>query len=375
MAYFDHAATTRLSEQVRKAMDRHLREIYGNPSSLHTPGIEARKTINSVKNRLAEHFGVTRQNIIFTSSGTEANNLALKGMYFRHPDAQIVTTTIEHHATENSVRFLERIGCKTAWIRVDRDGFIDLDALKQALKRDTSLVSIIYANNEIGTVQPLKKIIPLVHEHGARLHLDMVQVPLHQAIDFPALGVDFVTLSAHKFHGPRGIGCLIARDPALLEPLIHGGQQEFHRRAGTENVATMIGFLTAYEAARAQAKTHNAHVDQLSHYLIEQLNLKAFDYRLNGPDLDHSRLNAILNIGFKDHDAQHLAFQLNRHGIYVSLGSACDSDNIEVSHVLKAIDVPKAYIRGSMRISLSDENTYEEIDHLLKTLETILHET
>ena len=374
MAYFDHAATTRLSERVRKAMDRHLRDVYGNPSSLHTPGIDARKTMNTVKNRLAEHFGVTRQNIVFTSSGTEANNLAIKGTYFRHPNEQIITTTIEHHATENSVHFIERLGGKTTYVGVDRDGFIDLEALKHALKTQTSLVSIIYANNEIGTIQPLKKIIPIIKAHGALLHFDMVQVPLHQAIDFSELEADFVSLSAHKFYGPRGSGCLIARDPALLEPLIHGGQQEFHRRAGTENVAAMVGFLEAYEAARENTKAHTEHVDNLSHYFIEQLNVKNFDYRLNGPDLDHSRLNAVLNIGFKGQDAQHLAFQLNRQGIYVSLGSACDSDNIELSHVLRAIDVPKAYIKGSMRISLSDENTREDIDHLLNTLEMLFNE-
>ncbi|MFU8787341.1 MAG: cysteine desulfurase family protein, partial [Candidatus Izemoplasmataceae bacterium] len=319
MPYFDYAATTKIDKTVLKAMQKTMETYYGNPSSLHDPGIQARKRLNQVKNEIGSLLNATRKELIFTSSGTEATNLAIKGVYYKNPTAQIITSKIEHHATENTLKFIERLGGSVHWLEVNEEGFIDFDKLEKALKKETSLVSIIFANNEIGTLQNVKKIRAITKAHNVLLHLDMVQAPLHMPIDFHDIDADLVSLSAHKFNGPRGIGLLYKKENIILEPLIHGGQQEFSMRAGTENLAAIVGFSEALKLSMKRLKTHQNHIDHLAHYFIEQLNINNIAYRLNGPDLDFSRLNNILNIGFKNQDAQTLSFKLNQNDIYVSL--------------------------------------------------------
>lgn len=372
MIYFDSAATTPIDKEVLKAMIEVYENYGGNPSSLHEDGIKARKKMNQVKNELAQILNTKRQSLIFTASGTEATNLAIKGFYFKHPSYNFITSKIEHHATENSMYFIERLGAKVHMIDVDYHGFINLEALETVLKKGPCFLSIIYANNEIGTLQPLEKILALKKEYDFILHLDMVQTPSHMSIDIGILGADLISLSAHKFNGPKGVGLLYKSDNVSLDPIIHGGQQEFSLRAGTENLANMVGFLEALKRSIRVLDEHNKHINHIAHYFIDQLNQSGINYRLNGPRLDYSRLNSVLNLGFYKVDAQILSFTLNQEGICVSLGSACDSTNIDVSHVLKAINVPEDYIEGSMRFSLSKDITEKDIDQTINVIKNHL---
>ncbi len=374
MPYFDTAATTKIHPKALQALHDTMRDVYGNPSSLHHVGIEARKLMNQTKAQIAALLGCDKRQLIMTGSGTEANNLAIQGVYQKHPEKRLITSRVEHHASLNTMRYLQSKGADVVILPADEKGRIDIAALSEALTVDTSLVSIIYGNNEVGTLQDLEAIINTVKNSAALIHLDMVQVPLHQAIDFNQLKVDFISLSAHKFHGPRGVGILIANDLASFDRLIHGGKQEYEKRSGTENLAGLVATKVALEEAYKNHTDNVNHSQSLSEYFIQKLNDSGIEYSLNGPQLNDPRLPNILNIGFKDLDAQWLSFELNQHGIYVSLGSACDSSNIEPSHVLKAIHVPEAYIHGSLRFSFGAENTKEDIDMTIDALKTIIED-
>ncbi|MFW5864944.1 MAG: cysteine desulfurase family protein, partial [Candidatus Izemoplasmataceae bacterium] len=271
MIYFDSAATTHLDNRVLDAMITVYKEYYGNPSSLHEDGIKARKKMNQVKNELAQILNTKRQSLIFTGSGTEATNLAIKGFYFKYPSYQFITTSIEHHATQNAINFIKKLGANVVIIDVDEYGFMDLDALENALKNGPSFLSMIYANNEIGTLQPLNKILSLKASYNFTLHLDIIQTPMHIPIDAKALGADLISMSAHKFNGPKGVGLLIKDEAISLEPLVHGGQQEFNLRAGTENLANMVGFLEALKYALKKMIEHNKHINHMAHYFIDKL--------------------------------------------------------------------------------------------------------
>ncbi len=373
MPYLDYAATTPTSNRAIEMMVETMSLFYGNPSSLHDEGIKARKWMNQQKNTVARRLHADRKQILFTSSGTEAINLAIKGTYYKHPNKQYLTTTIEHHATLHAMDFIESLGADVTRIPVDNKGYLNYDALETALKsKDTALISVIYANNEIGSIQDIKKLTKLANKYNVKVHLDMVQAPLYLPINVDDLNVDFISISGHKFHGPRGIGCLYAKDITTIEGLIHGGKQEFSKRAGTENLPAIAGFTAALEDAYDNTQNVFNHTKKLSVYFLKLLDEHNITYRLNGPNIDEPRLPNILNIGFLNHDAQMLSFELNQHGIYVSLGSACDSDNIEPSHVLKAIDVPKSYINASIRFSLSIQTTKADIKYTVETLAKLL---
>ncbi|MFW6319079.1 MAG: cysteine desulfurase family protein [Bacillota bacterium] len=373
MPYLDYAATTPTSKHAIDTMLETMEIFYGNPSSLHDEGIKARKWMNQHKNTVARLMHADRKQILFTSSGTEAINLAIKGMYFKHPNKQYITTTIEHHATSHAIDFIESLGANVKRISVNPKGYLNYDELETALKEnETALISVIYANNEIGSLQDVQKITTLAKQYGAKVHLDMVQAPLYLPIDVQVLDVDFISISGHKFHGPRGIGCLYVKDITSIENLIHGGKQEFSKRSGTENLPAIAGFTVALEDAYGHAQSVYRHTQTLATYFLELLNEHGIIYRLNGPNLEERRLPNILNIGFKDQDAQMLSFELNQHGVYVSLGSACNSDNIEPSHVLKAINVPQAYIHGSIRFSFSIQTTKDDIKYTVDTLAKLL---
>ena len=373
MLYFDNAASTPPSKNAIKAMHDALDTFYANPSSLHQPGIEARKRLNQAKRHMAEMMHVDRHSIIFTSSGTEAINLAIKGVFYKNKDAAIVTTTAEHHAVSRTTEFLESIGAKVFYIDVDAYGYVDLQALEKILKNHTvSLVSIIYANNEIGALQDVNQIRELTAKYNALLHYDMVQVPLHEAINFKHVDCDLASFSAHKFYGPRGAGFLYKKTHIELTPHTHGGQHEFKLRAGTENLAAIIGMEIALEDTYKTMHTRNQTIQELASYFIEKLKQTNLDFRLNGPPMDHHRVHSILNIGFKNQDAQILSFALNQKGIYVTLGSACDSESIEPSHVLKAIAVPSDYIHGSLRFSLSETMQKKDIDNTVDVLKELI---
>ncbi len=374
MAYFDHAATTRISEKALEAMRDTARRFVGNPSSLHTPGVDALKRLNGLRGDIAKLLGANRREIVFTGSGTEANNHAWQGVFKAVDGGRFITTRIEHHATEMTAHALKRLGADVVFLDVDEQGLLDPAALKDALTDDTRLVSIIHANNEIGTVQSLPDIRSVLEDHPALLHLDMVQTPLHMPVDAKETGADLISFSAHKFHGPRGVGCLYVREGVEMEPLIHGGGQEDRRRAGTHNLPAIAGFAVALQEAYDNHAAHTTHVAALAKRLLDKLTDAGLDFRLNGPPLDGRRLQSVLNLGFAEAEAMSLSYALNTDGIYVSLGSACDSQNIEPSHVLQAINVPKRYRNGSLRFSFGDENTNADIDHAVDVLTNILKE-
>ncbi len=373
MPYFDHAATTFISKDVIKTMTVVYERYNGNPSSLHDVGIAARKKMNQAKNSIANSLNTQRTSLLFTGSGTEANNLAIKGFYTKHKHARFITSTVEHHATLNTFKFLEKEGADVVYVKVDHSGHIDFDSLKKALSHEKhNFISLIYINNELGTLLDLKKLKSKLDTVDHTLHLDMIQAPVHTPIDFQTLNIDMASLSAHKFNGPKGIGLLYIKNTQNIENLIHGGKQEFNKRAGTENLANICGFDKALTLSQADTSIHNSHTKKLSETLLTALDKLHVDYRLNGQPLEEKRISAILNLGFNGITADMLSFELNKLGYYVSLGSACDSDNIEASHVLKAINVPSPYIDGSIRISLSKENTVASVIDLANAIHSIL---
>lgn len=376
MLYMDYAATTPTSDNARGAMDRALKDFPGNPSSLHTLGIEARKRYNQAKKSVAGALGTDWKNIIFTGSGSEASNTAIKGYHATHPDKAIVISTIEHAATANSAAYIERIGGKVHRCPVDPEGFLRMDALESLLKNeDVGLVSIIHSNNEIGTVQDARRLRELTKAHHALLHLDMVQTAPHTPVDLDSLDVDMASFSAHKFFGPRGVGVLFRKKSIPIEPLIHGGSQEFNQRAGTENLAGVIGFETALKDTLAAHSKRQEGIRRNGNAFISALNEEGIDFILNGPDYQsESRLHNVINVGFKNQDAASLAFELNEKGIFVSQGSACHENSIELSHVLKGIDVDEAYIEGSLRFSISHRESTSDMRHAARTIADLIRD-
>ena len=372
MIYMDYAATTPPRKDVLNAMHAVASSHFGNPSSLHDLGIKAKKRYNQAKKNMASMLGVSAKQIIFTSGGTEAVNTALKGSYFKAPKKTIVTTQIEHAAGIKTAKFIADNGGDIAYVNVDNKGYVDLTHLKSLLdNKDVSLISIIYANNEIGTMQNIEALGQLKKDYGVKLHLDMVQAPAHEAIDLSRYDIDFASFSAHKFYGPRGIGLLYAKEPDTIENLLHGGNHEYGKRASTENLAAIVGMEKAFECLKEKPEDKN-HIQNLAAYFLKRLEEEKIDFKLNGPSLDEPRLCSTLNLGFKNEDAQMMAFKLNEAGIFISIGSACHSQVIEPSHVLKSIRVPDAYLYGSMRFSFSEQETTQDIDKIVKTIKDLI---
>jgi len=374
MIYFDYAATTPISENAKKALVKTLEDFPGNPSSIHTCGIKSKKKYNATKKNVARLLGTTHKNMIFTGSGSEASNTAIKGVYHKHKDKTIVTTHVEHAATKESVAYVEAEGGDVAYCPVDSEGFADTDALEKILKtKDVSLVSIIHANNEIGTLQDIVALRRLTKQYGALLHLDMVQSVPHMSLNLDASGIDFASFSAHKFFGPRGTGILFFKDKDSFIPLIHGGHQEFRKRAGTENLANIVALEKALEDTVNQVDAQEKAIKSLGRHFLNALDSSGIDYHLNGPSYQsEKRLHNILNIGFKEVHGGQLAFELDQLGFCVSQGSACHEDAVQLSHVLKGIDVPDDYIKGSIRFSFSHRETKSDIDQLVDALKTII---
>lgn len=369
----DHAATTPLKEEVLNAMLPYLKENYGNPSSLYAIGIRNRKVINEARKGLMDYFQAESPSFYFTSGGSEANNWALKGLAFKHPQKrEIITTRIEHHSILNTCSFLERLGFTIHYLSVDQEGFIDLKELEEKINERTLLVSIHYGNNEIGTIQNVEVIGQLCRKQNVYFHTDATQAVPQLTIDLKKLPIDLMTFSAHKFGGPKGIGCLYIREGIEIEPLIHGGDQEKKHRGGTENIAGIVGLVTAIDRLKFEKQDKK---EELTLLLYTELK-KAFEdrVRLNGPLIGKNRLIGNLNLSFRDVDGSLLAFLLDQQGIYVSTGSACDSERIEPSHVLQAIQVPKDYIHGSLRFTLGKVTTREEILFVVEIIKRIIKE-
>jgi cysteine desulfurase len=359
--YFDHASTTPLHSEVLTEMLPYLKEQYANPSSMYDSGIQHKKILNQTRKKVGELLNCSHKEIYFTSGGSEANNWAIKGIAHRYPEKkEIITTAIEHHSVLRVCEFMERIGYTVHYLEVDEAGFVNLTQLEQLMNDHTLLVSIILANNEIGTIQDLATISKLCRRKGVFLHTDATQAMCHIPIDFTVLDVDLLSFSAHKFYGPKGIGCLYIREGIEIENLIHGGQQENQRRAGTENLASIIGLIKALEMGIDKMECYNnlRTLCQLAYHTIES---EIPHVRLNGPAIGENRLASHLHFSFQGIDGSELLYELNKQGIYVSTGSACDSETIEPSHVLKAIRVPDDYITGSIRLSFGLDTTREEV--------------
>ncbi|MFC1481776.1 IscS subfamily cysteine desulfurase [Candidatus Neomarinimicrobiota bacterium] len=371
--YLDNNATTQVAEQVREAMLPYLMSDHGNPSSIHRLGRDARDAIESARRQVGKLINARPRRLIFTGSGSEANNLALKGVAYalRDHGNHIITSSIEHPATLNTCRFLEKNGFEITYLPVDADGLVNPDELQAAFTKQTILVSIMLANNEVGTIEPIKVLCDLTHQHGAYFHTDAVQAAGKISVDVVDLDVDLLSLSGHKVHGPKGIGVLFVRKGVPLEPIIHGGKQEQGLRAGTENVPAIIGFGKAAELALRNLKNSHA-TSQLRDALEMGVMARLPDARLNGHPAE--RLPNTLNVTLPNLRGESLVVALDQHGISLSSGSACKSGSPDPTHVLLAMSRTEEEAHCAVRFSLSAETTKADIEDTLKVLDRVLEE-
>ena len=370
--YMDNAATTRVTEPVFEAMRPYFCEIFGNPSSVHAFGREARKAVEQARRQVAAALGAQAGEIYFTGSGTEADNWALRGAAYAQKarGRHIITTQIEHHAVLHAAEQLEKEGFEVTYLPVDEDGVVSLEALEKALRPDTTLVSIMTANNEIGAIQPIREAAKLARAHGALFHTDAVQAIGCVPIDVKADGIDLLSLSGHKFHAPKGVGARYIRSGVKLQRLIYGGAQEKTQRGGTENVASIVGMGKAIELAMESMESRNAYVSGLRDRLIEGILRRIPETRLNGHRT--RRLSGNVNVSIRYIEGEALLLSLDMKGIAGSSGSACTSGSLDPSHVLLAIGLPHEIAHGSLRLSLSEENTTEEVDYTIDALVEIV---
>lgn len=367
--YLDNNATTKVSKEVLEAMLPYFKEDYANPSSLYSKGISIRKVINQSRKTIADLLGVRKDEIFFTASGTESNNWALKGLAFSNTNkSEIITTKIEHHSTLHTCAFLEKLGFVIHYLDVDKEGFIKLDQLESLINDNTLLVSIIMANNEIGTIQDIKKISEICDRHRVHLHIDAIQAVTHTALNLNELNVDLASISGHKFHAPKGIGILYVKSGTKIESLIHGGQQENGMRSGTENVPYIVGIAKALEEGMSNIDSYTAEMNQISRNFLKALDDNNISYLLNGAPIGEKRLAGNLSLSFDNLDGLSLSYSLNKKGVFVSTGSACDTESIDISHVIKALDIPEDYKGATLRISFNNNLTKDEIDYATKTI-------
>jgi len=366
--YFDNAATTKVDERVVKEMLPYFSEKFGNASSQHTAGQEAKNALEKAKKMIAKKINAKTEEIIFTSGGTESNNLALKGLFFtNYPKKNhIITTRIEHDSVLNACRWLETKGAPITYLNVDREGFIDLNELKKAITEKTFLVSIIHGNNEIGTIQNIEEIGKICREKKVLFHTDACQSFTKVPINVTKQNLDLVTLNAHKIHGPKGVGALYIKKGIKLIPLAHGGGQEKKLRSGTENIPGIVGFVKAVKIVNSKDIQRMTILrDKLISRLLEIPNVT-----LNGPR--KSRLCNNVNVSFNNIEGEAIGGYLENEGIYTSTGSACMSNTLETSHVLKAIGLSPLQSNSSLRISISKFTTEEEIDYFIEKIKQIV---
>jgi cysteine desulfurase len=369
--YLDSNATTPLDPQVREAMAPYLAERYANPSAFYRFAQEVRGEVEAARERVAELINAEPEELIFTSGGTEADNAAIKGVAFalRDKGRHIITSPIEHHAVLHACQYLEGFGFELTQIPVDRYGIVDLEALKKAIRRDTVLITIMHANNEIGTIEPIEAIIGIAHAQRIYVHTDAVQTVGKLPIDVKGLDVDLLSLSAHKIYGPKGIGALYVRKGVRIDPLLHGGHHERNRRAGTENVAGIIGLGKAAEVAQAELSQNERKIRVLRDRLEKGILERIPEVFVNGHP--EKRLFNTLNCCLKGIEGESILLNLDFEGICASSGSACTSGSVDPSHVLLAIDVPPEIAHGSLRLSLNKFNTAEDVDKVLEVLPKI----
>jgi cysteine desulfurase len=379
MIYLDNAATTPLHPEARRAMEPFLGEVYGNPSSLHAAGQEARRALDDARDRIATALGARAEEVIFTSGGTEADNLALTGLFLaqRQRRPHLVTVDTEHHAILDTCRFLESLGAEVTVLPVDGAGLVDPDDVRRALTPRTGLVSVMHANNEIGTIAPLSEIAAITREAGVPLHTDAVQTVGVLPAGLDALGVDLLSLSAHKFYGPKGVGALLVRrgqrsgaELPGLKPLLYGGAQERGRRAGTENLAGIVGMARALELALAGREAEDRRQVALRDRLIEGVRAAVPDVVLNGHP--SRRLPNNVNLAFPGLEAEVLLLNLDLEGIAASAGSACTAGSLEPSHVIRALGRSPELVRSSIRLTLGRETTEAEVDTVVDRIGEIV---
>ena len=370
--YFDHAATTAVKPEVLEAMLPYFSEKYGNPSSIYSLGRENKKAIDDAREKVAKALNAQPKEIFFTSGGSESDNWALKGIAFANQNKgkHIITTTIEHHAILNTCKFLTKQGFEITYVPVDDKGLVHVEDIEKAIRPDTILISVMFANNEIGTIQPIKEIGALAKEKGIYFHTDAVQAIGNVPIDVNDMNIDLLSLSAHKFYGPKGVGVLFVRDGVKIIPFLHGGEQERGKRASTENVAGIVGLGKAIELANSDIEKYNEKLRRFRDRAIKEILEKIPYSRLNGDA--EKRLAGNVNISFEFVEGESILLMLDMKGICASSGSACTSGSLDPSHVLLGIGLPAEVAHGSLRLTFGEENTDEDLEYLLETLPPII---
>ena len=372
LIYLDNAATTKTAQEAVDAMLPYFTEYYGNASSIYSLGAESKKAMTEAREEIAGSIGASAQEIYFTAGGSESDNWALVATAeaYESKGKHIITSKIEHHAILHTCEYLEKRGFSITYIDVDENGVLKLDELKKAIRPDTILISVMFANNEIGTIQPIKEIGEIAREHGILFHTDAVQAYGHVQTRVDELPIDMMSASGHKINGPKGIGFLYIRKGVKIRSFVHGGAQERSRRAGTENIPGIVGLAAAVKKNFANMEERTRKETELRDYLIERIEKEIPYCRLNGHRTD--RLPNNVNFSFQFIEGESLLIMLDMKGICASSGSACTSGSLDPSHVLLAIGLPHEIAHGSLRMTLSEENTKEEIDFVADELKGIV---
>lgn len=372
--YLDNAATTPVKKEVLDTMIPYFTEVYGNASSIYVQtGQEARIALDASRKKVAEILNAAEREVYFTSGGTESDNWAIKGVAFanRQKGNHIITSKIEHHAVLHACEYLEKNhGFAVTYLDVDADGLVSLEAIESAITEQTILISIMYANNEVGTIQPIKEIAEIAKRKGVIFHTDAVQAVGNIAIDVKELGVDLLSLSGHKLYGPKGVGALYIRKGVKIENFMHGGAQEFKKRATTENVAGIVGLAKAMELANDNLDQHSAHSIKLRDHLISRISAEIPEVKLNGHAV--KRLPGNVNFSIRYIEGEAILLSLDMVGISASSGSACTSGSLDPSHVLLAMGLPHETAHGSLRLTIGDFTTKEDIDYTVDQLKIIV---
>lgn len=370
--YFDNAATTKVKEEVLKEMFPYFGVEYGNPSSMYSIGRSSRRAIEKARKRVAELINCKPKEIYFTSCGSESDNMALKGIAYANKEKgnHIITSRIEHPAILNSCKTLEKQGYKITYLNVDEEGNIDINELENAINKDTILISIMFANNEIGTIEPIEQISKIAKKHNIIFHTDAVQACGNIKIDVKEMGIDMLSLSGHKINAPKGVGALYVREGIEFDRFLDGGHQEKNQRAGTENVAEIVGLGKACEIAQTNLESHINKLKELRDFYISQVEKRIDNIKLNGPR--DNRLPGNANISFKGVNGSELLLKLDEKGICASAGSACSTGSSSPSHVLTSIGLDSKIADGTLRVTFCEENSKEDVEYLVENLENIV---
>ena len=372
MIYLDHAATTAVHPEVLREMEPYFGELYANPSGVYEFSDDVKEILRRVRQRIADSIGAESEEIYFTSGGTESDNWALIGIAegMKDEGRHIITSCIEHHAILRTCEYLETRGYEVTYLPVDREGRVSIEELERTIRPDTILISIMSANNEIGTVEPVQEIGALARRNGILFHTDAVQAYLHERIDVRRMGIDLLSASSHKFQGPKGVGFLYVRSGVPLPSFLHGGSQERGRRAGTENVAGIVGMGKAVSIGEREFRKNHEKLRSLQEYLFRRLETEIPFCRINGSR--GQRLDGNVNVSFRYLEGESLMILLDMEGICVSAGSACAASEHAVSHVLQGIGLEPEYAAGTIRISLGAENTMEEMEYTVDKIKELV---